>query len=178
MKVCLVNSKPLAECEQNPPLPSLIWKDVLVQKSGAGSIIWGDGRFLLGSLSACAVCFSSLEPVPERFVEEVLSIVLTFVLCFSSNLEGFPENGSVLSLLPPPPVRVYNPFYPLILSTSAGLCSIFICRDFSLMPSCLSLDPLSFQSHRFLLCVSWILFWDPFFFFLNELGYVWKVREW
>lgn len=87
--------------------------------------VWGDGkclllylafsllrRFVLLHLSLSRVSKLGWGGSPKQLV------VLTSGLCFSSDLEGFPKNGHLLSLLSPCPARVYNPFYPLILSTS------------------------------------------------------------
>lgn len=93
-------------------------------------------------------------------------IVQTFGLCFSSNLQGFPKNGHLLSPLSPPPAKVYNPFYPFILFTSLW---VFIWRDLSLTPFCLSRILLPPRAADSSFVFPGYFFWDHF---LSEFRYV------
>lgn len=87
---------------------------------------------------------------------------------FSSNLEGFPKIGCLLSLLPHPPVGLITSLIPWFSSpifpsptVETSLCYNFACPG----------DCISSQTHRFLLCVL-----GPFCFWVswNMSG---KIRE-
>lgn len=163
---------------RHPPCPS---SDVeRCASAGVGGWQWQFGvvenayDYTWLSLCLCAVILSHLSP--WRVISKLCFrgspkplIVLTSGLCFSSDLEGFSKNGHLLSLLSPPPARVYNLFYPLILSASIW---VFIWRALSLTPFCLS---RIFLPPRALLCVSWIFSGATFWVSWGMSG---QVRRW
>ena len=144
-----------------------MWKSVLVRKQELTVETWGDGKCLF-FLAFSLLGSHPAWPLPGSSASVAMDSPEYRHPDFSSNLEGFPKIGCLLSLLPHPPVGLITfliPWFPSPISPSptveTSLCYNFACPG----------DCISSQTHRFLLCVL-----GPFCFWVswNMSG---KIRE-